>query len=312
MNKNLFEIPGFDTQFLNDGSVNYPTIVFRKIKGDFMTTFKRSAITFRNNKFIEDNSEKIKSLIYNEVEFEDKVYWNEEELSEFINTHYPKYTPEEKLKNVLESLSKLSTYDGDSSDISIEKLKEGEIWRANYLSSYNELVFYMQNLQSQKLIKFIHHDDYFRELTITLEGLTVLTHIKEKKNSRYCFVAMSFSASERYIYDEAILPAIIEAKFLPLIVSDRHVNSENTINDEIIACIKKSKFTIADFTKHKHGVYFEAGYALGRGQKVIYTCHMKDIKKAHFDTRNFQHIVWETTDDFKKKLIDKINAFIID
>ena len=63
---------------------------------------------------------------------------------------------------------------------------------------------------------------------------------------------------------------------------------------------------------YKAGVYFEAGYALGRGQKVIYTCKKDDISNAHFDTRNYQHIVWETADDLKQKLIDKINAFVLD
>jgi nucleoside 2-deoxyribosyltransferase len=85
-----------------------------------------------------------------------------------------------------------------------------------------------------------------------------------------------------------------------------------TINDAIIAGIKKSRFTIADFTQHKAGVYFEAGYALGRGQKVIYTCRADEIANAHFDTRNYQHIVWENSEDLKQKLIDKITAFVLD
>jgi hypothetical protein len=57
-------------------------------------------------------------------------------------------------------------------------------------------------------------------------------------------------------------------------------------------------------------VYFEAGYALGRGLKVIYTCREDQIDEAHFDTRNYPHILWKDADELKKKLIDKIEVFI--
>jgi len=101
-----------------------------------------------------------------------------------------------------------------------------------------------------------------------------------------------------------------ESDFEPYIVFNQHPESDVTINDEILAGIKKAKFTIADFTYHKAGVYFEAGYALGRGQKVIYTCREDNIGTAHFDTRNYQHLVWKDGADLKKKLMDKIEVFI--
>ena len=84
------------------------------------------------------------------------------------------------------------------------------------------------------------------------------------------------------------------------------------IKERVVGRIKKAKFTIANFTRHKGGVYFESGYALGRGQQVIYTCKSDDIENAYFDTRGFQHIVWETTTDLKKQLINKINAVILE
>lgn len=59
-------------------------------------------------------------------------------------------------------------------------------------------------------------------------------------------------------------------------------------------------------------MYFEAGYALGRGQKVIYICKEDDIINAHFDTRNYQHILWTDKVDLRQKLIDRIDAFVKD
>ncbi len=47
---------------------------------------------------------------------------------------------------------------------------------------------------------------------------------------------------------------------------------------------------------------------MGIGIPVIWTCRDTDIKKAHFDTRQYNHIVWTDTVDLRKKLIDRIEA----
>ncbi len=189
-----------------------------------------------------------------------------------------------------------------------------QIWRKLYFANQEELNFYMSNLKSQDLIGYESYSGLgeYQNIILTLNGLTKLIKIEEIKYSRFCFIAMSFSKELEPVYDNAILPALLETDFIPIIVSKETIGSDQTINDAIIAGIKKSRFTIADFTEHKAGVYFEAGYALGRGQKVIYTCNRSDIDKAHFDTRNFQHIVWDTHEDLKEALINKIRAYILD
>jgi len=121
---------------------------------------------------------------------------------------------------------------------------------------------------------------------------------------------MSFADELETVYADAIAPAIRESGFEPLRIKDENVPSDVTINDAILAAIKRSKFTIADFTDNRNGVYFEAGYALGLGQKVIYTCRNADFESIHFDTNHYQYIVWETPEQLKKGLIDKIEVFI--
>lgn len=41
----------------------------------------------------------------------------------------------------------------------------------------------------------------------------------------------------------------------------------NKIDDEIIGEIRRSAFIVADFTGHRGGVYFEAGFAMGLGYR---------------------------------------------
>lgn len=147
-------------------------------------------------------------------------------------------------------------------------------------------------------------------VSLTLKGWEETEKLNLQKTSNISFVAMSFDPAMMEVYSDWIEPAIRECGFEPYIVSDQHPDSDVTINDAILAGIKKARFTIADFTNHKAGVYFEAGYALGSGQKVIYTCREDHIESAHFDTRNYQHLVWKDNEEFKRKLMDKIEVFI--
>jgi hypothetical protein len=50
---------------------------------------------------------------------------------------------------------------------------------------------------------------------------------------------------------------------------------------------------VADFTGQRGGVYFEAGFALGLGQQVIWLCRKDVLNDVHFDTRQYNYITWE-------------------
>lgn len=311
MNLSLLNIIGIEILEVpsNDG---FPTILFRNIQESFVTALRMHNDLSVNDTFWLKVNNKIRTLIYNRLKFDDKVYKNEKEIVEFIEKNYPLYNPQEKLNIVLEFLYKRTSYDGQQLDLDIQsEIIETELWRKYFFTNAEEFEFYISNLKEQGLIEYHSAGYELIGLTITLDGLSKLIKLNEHSNSRQCFVAMSFDLSLKTIYSNAIQPAIVETGFIPFIVNDQHVESDKTINDAIIAGIKRSHFTIADFTMHRAGVYFESGYALGRGQKVIYTCRKDDIENAHFDTRNFQHIVWETEEELRTKLIDKINATII-
>lgn len=126
--------------------------------------------------------------------------------------------------------------------------------------------------------------------------------------STQAFVAMWFSPETEDAYHKGIVPAIEEAGYSPCRIDlVQHVRK---ICDEIVAEIKKSRFLVADFTGHRAGVYFEAGFALGLGIPVIWTCHKDHMDRAHFDTRQYNHIVWDTPEDLKVKLKHRIEATV--
>ena len=119
---------------------------------------------------------------------------------------------------------------------------------------------------------------------------------------------MNFNPKFDYIFTEAIEPACDACGFKAIKVS--LVEHNEKICDKIIAEIKTSRFLISDFTDPRHGVYFEAGYAHGLGLPVIWTCKKGEEDKLHFDTRQYNHIIWDDAKDLKEKLINRIKATV--
>ncbi|MCH9031222.1 MAG: hypothetical protein IIB00_03045, partial [candidate division Zixibacteria bacterium] len=119
------------------------------------------------------------------------------------------------------------------------------------------------------LIKFLREDKLLREnepnnaLVISPAGWRRVKEIKESDRSEsiQAFVAMSFSKDRKYIYDDAIAPAIKESGYTPYRIDAD--DSLTKIDNEIIAQIRRSRFVVADFTGQRQAVYFETGFAQG-------------------------------------------------
>ncbi|KAA9340733.1 hypothetical protein [Adhaeribacter soli] len=215
-------------------------------------------------------------------------------------------TPQEKLNTLLLYFYNRQTYAGEFFDQRDLTGNDGNWKELEYLSN-REALFYLNTLITKGLIQRIPE----WEFKITFDGLNYALQLTEEGlNSTNCFVAMSFDEDDKPIFEDGIVPALTATGFRPFIVNKEHLEPEQTINDGIIAGIKKSKFIIADFTKQKDGVYFEAGYALGRGLKVIYTCRRDWFSQCHFDINHFPHLIYETPAQLRYGLINKIEAWI--
>ncbi len=150
--------------------------------------------------------------------------------------------------------------------------------------------------------------------TVTVEGYGHIADLRTNQDSRQCFVAMWFDNTMNDLYDQGIKPAIEATGYTPMRIDKKpHANK---IDDEIIAEIRRSRFLVADFTHGKDGarggVYYEAGFAHGLDLPVIFLCRNDMIDKLHFDTRQYNHIVWENNelDELCKNLTNRIEAVI--
>lgn len=148
--------------------------------------------------------------------------------------------------------------------------------------------------------------------SVTVEGYARIEDSRVGADRTQAFVAIWFNDETNDAFDQGIQPAIEEAGYSAMRIDRKeHVNK---IDDEIIAEIRRSRFLVADFSQGddgaRGGVYFEAGFALGLGIPVIYTCRKSDIDKLHFDTRQYNHIVWETHEELRTALQNRILAVI--
>jgi hypothetical protein len=122
------------------------------------------------------------------------------------------------------------------------------------------------------------------------------------------FVAMWFEQDLEPAWLQGFEPAIRGAGYDPLRLDLKQHN--NKICDEIVAEIRRSKFLVADFTGHRGGVYYEAGFAAGLSLPVIFTCRKDQLNALHFDVRQYNCLDWESTGQLRSKLEARISATI--
>ena len=150
----------------------------------------------------------------------------------------------------------------------------------------------------------------FHHLMLKPSGDSYLAGLaRSNSGSNQVFVAMWFDQSMENSYEVGIAPAIRGTGYEPLRIDRKEHN--NKIDDQIFAEIERSRFLVADFTQGdagaRDGVYFEAGFAKGRNIPVIFTCRKDAICKVHFDTRQYNHIIWETPEDLMNRLFQRIS-----
>ena len=147
-------------------------------------------------------------------------------------------------------------------------------------------------------------------VSVTVGGYRQIETQEANVLSSQGFVAMWFDDSMKQMRANGIVLGIKDAGYEPYLVDEDKLTDK--IDDKIISEIRRSRFLVADFTHDRKGarggVYFEAGFALGLGIPVIFCCREDQIDDVHFDTRQYNHILWTTPEELKTKLADRIGA----
>jgi nucleoside 2-deoxyribosyltransferase len=174
-----------------------------------------------------------------------------------------------------------------------------------FAANEDEMRFLSSQLLARNLIEV---NKFSGQRFVTADGYERLEQLEASafKTTRNAFVAMSFEKSRDSVYEQAIRPAIHDAGYRPIRL-DR-TEFLNRIDDEIIAQIRESRFMVADFTGQRGGVYFESGFMHGLGRNVYWMCEKSDLSNVHFDTRQYNFIDYDTTEQAQTRLHNRIMA----
>lgn len=213
----------------------------------------------------------------------------------------PAYDVLDKLDLTLNQIEKMTLFPGLATGFQSEK-----DYPLIYAQGRPEALFYIRQLAD---LGYIDRESVERggQARIVAKGYERLREIRRaSRQSAFVFVAMKFDPSMDEIYDGAIEVAVGEAGYKAVRLDREH--HSNNIDDEIIGRIKGSRFMVADFTGQSQGVYFEAGLMLGLGRTVIRMCKQEDLKHLHFDQRQYNFIDYESVENARNRLRDRIIA----
>lgn len=168
-----------------------------------------------------------------------------------------------------------------------------------------ELFELVKYLESSMLVEHCGSSDKYA-CKLTYDGWIHAEEAEKQTKSNNIFIAMWFNPDFRKETEPAIRAAISASGMDPLTVDqDEHVEK---VDDKIIVDINRSRAIVADFTNHRGGVYFEAGYAMGRGLPVIWMCRSDYAEDLHFDIRQYNCIEWDSPNELEEKLEARLGS----
>ena len=221
-------------------------------------------------------------------------------ISQILESLVPRKTSE-RLDRILENLAVLTKAPGERTGLNSYGIY------ACYASSVRQMHFFLSAIEEQGWLRGIADD--WSAMQITPSGWMRIDELQSVgSRSDQAFVAMWFADELDSVWDRGLYAGIQAAGYRPLRMKELEHNEK--ICDRLRTEIERSGFVVADVTGHRQGVYFEAGYAMGLGIPVIWTCREDEFSKCHFDTRQYNHIVWKTPQDLAKALEDRIRATI--
>ena len=205
-----------------------------------------------------------------------------------------------------------------------------ELWRKlNEISAWIES---SNDDEVEKFLKLMHDSGYIKYdsekhiFDLTAAGWEKFEEYQsDGAISNQIFVAMWFGGTTdvekmNNLFEEGIEKGILDCDLGLKALRIDKVEHDEKVCDQIIAEIRRSKLVVADFTcpsftvdEKKHhevrgNVYYEAGFAKGLGIPVIFTCNKKSEVAMQFDTRQYNHILWENHAELAEKLKQRIRA----
>ena len=175
----------------------------------------------------------------------------------------------------------------------------------DYKLGFHSESMHLDNLEL--LRRFIIENATDEQIAVILDFIENKVSVEELRPSTNhagdVFVSMPMNKDKCAYVDvirEGIKGGLDACDFTPYFL-DLDAHNENIL-DKMLFEIRGCRFLVADFTSQNNGVYYEAGYAKALGKTVIHTCKQSDFDNVHFDLKQTQFVMWETSDDLAERL----------
>lgn len=130
------------------------------------------------------------------------------------------------------------------------------------------------------------------------------------------FIAMCFNEDLKEYYNEGYKKIANDLGYKAVRIDEKEYTG--SIIKEILNEISNSNILIADFTKNRGGVYYEAGIARGLNMcnhpiKLIFACQKTffDTEGVHFDISGDNILLYDDADDLYDKLKKRLNSILL-
>jgi nucleoside 2-deoxyribosyltransferase len=135
----------------------------------------------------------------------------------------------------------------------------------------------------------------------------LVAEVRRIAQAKFAFVCMPFAREFEDVYTLGIRPAIAECGFRCVRCDEIHHSSN--IMTVLYNQVSTAHIVIADMTGRNPNVYYEVGYAHGRGKEVVLLVQRAD--DIPFDLRGLNHIVYEGRIAYlKEKLAERLKGMM--
>lgn len=282
---------------------------------------KVASYLYYKGNFTFDWLNQTRGIVLSSKEYYDKKHSDDVKRYRFVSPEeieafYPKNFSE-RINRILLGFASLSEYVGDIFTIEYQCMLS-----AMFINRYDKagLKLSQKKVREQlnQILDYLINNHYIdisvigvkTDIQILPEGWKRIDELQaeETESSKNVFVAMSFADDMKKVR-KAIKTSILDCGYIPRIMDE--IEHNHQIVPEMLYEIRKAKFVIAELTGHNNGAYFEAGYALGQGKEVIQICSKDRFgSDGHFDVKQINTILWETTEELTQKLSARIKATI--
>ena len=271
------------------------TIVVMSRRADGYYKITQEATSMMRYDGIDDSQKaRLTTMLVNRREYGEKVPMVTTERIEEAKQADPLPVPE-RAERLLRYLAKRSADEIGSEipllDVRTPAFEGALVWSES--TGRREVLFLIDYLSKKGWVEIVEYQsrDAIERVAVTVDGYARIEDLRTTPDSSQAFVAMWFGDEMNDAYKKGIEPAIVQSGYKPMRIDQK--TDANKLDDDIVAEIRRSRFLVADMTHGEGGargsVYFEAGFAMGLGIQIIYTCHSDWIDKVHFDTRQYVH-----------------------